>query len=396
MVRSGRPLLLVASALVVALLLGGGLAVKVGAAEGTYRQSVLFAEILGQVLDNYVDPVEARGLLQGAYDGMLASLDPNGAYLSPDEVARWRTESQRNGTTADPGFDILKSGPSFQVISVVPGSAAAEAGVRVGDHVRSIDGVVLRTLSLTQARWMLGGAAGSTVRVELLHADDGFDRASLELARALRKSPRHELLVERGTAVLRLLDLRELPLDKIGRELEHARSRGVERLLLDLRNTAGGDPRDAARVAAAFAGAKPRLELRDRSRRLVESVETEGQPSLWSGSVYVLVNGATAEGSEALALLLHDQAKAKVFGETTFGLGAEPRLFELQDGSGILLSSALWETPDGHSWHESGVAPDEEIRGEGRDFASISADQLQRVLERLEKPAEPEEHPAAA
>lgn len=395
MVRSGRPLLLVASALVVALLLGGGLAVKVGAAEGSYRQSVLFAEILGQVLDNYVDPVEARGLLQGAYDGMLASLDPNGAYLTPDEVARWRTESQRGGTAADPGFDILKSGTSFQVISVVPGSAASESGVRVGDHVRSIDGVVLRNLSLPQARWMLGGTVGSTVHVELMHADDNFDRASLELVRAQRKSPRHELVVEHGTAILRLLELRELPFDKIARELEHARSRGVERLLLDLRNTAGADPRDAARVAAAFAGAKPRLELRDRSRRLVESVETEEQPSLWSGPLFVLVNGATAEGTEALAMLLHDQG-AKVFGETTFGLGAEPRLFELQDGSGILLSSALWETPDGHSWHESGVTPDEEIRGEGRDFASVSADQLQRVLVRIEKPAEPEEHPAAA
>ena len=393
MVQASRSVLLAASGVIVSLLLGGGLVVKVGAAEGSQRQAVLFAEVLSQVMDNYVDPVEADGLLRGAYDGMLASLDPNGAYLPPAEVARWRANSARAGSAGDPGFDVLKSGTSIQVVSVAAGSAAAEAGVRVGDHVRSVDGVVVRTLSLVQARWLIEGAPGSSVHIELLRAGEGFDRVELDLVRALRGAPGYELTVERGTAVLHLRDLRGLPLAELGQELDHARSRRVDRLLIDLRNLAGVHPRDAARVAAAFV-AQPRLELRDRSRRLVELIETEA-PILWNGSLSVLVNRATAEGAEALALLLRDRAGAKIFGETTFGLGAEPTLFELQNGAGLLLSSALWETPDGDSWHERGVAPDEEVRGEGRDFASVSSDQLKRVLERLEATA-PGELPEAA
>ena len=93
--------LFVASVLIVAFLLGGGLFVRVGAAESSYRQAVLFAEVLSLVLDNYVDPVEAQKLLDGAYEGMLAGLDPNGAYLSPDEVAEWKSPEPER--LADPG-----------------------------------------------------------------------------------------------------------------------------------------------------------------------------------------------------------------------------------------------------------------------------------------------------
>ena len=81
-----RSLVLLASIGVVLLLVGGGLVVNVGAAESSYRQAVLFAEVLSQVSDNYVDPIDPAVLLDGAYEGMLAGLDPNGAYLTPGEV----------------------------------------------------------------------------------------------------------------------------------------------------------------------------------------------------------------------------------------------------------------------------------------------------------------------
>ena len=81
-----RTILLLLSLAVVVFLLGGGLAVKVGAGENSYRQVVVFSEILSLVMDNYVDPVDAQELLDGAYEGMLGGLDAHGAYLKPDEV----------------------------------------------------------------------------------------------------------------------------------------------------------------------------------------------------------------------------------------------------------------------------------------------------------------------
>ena len=393
--KISRSLLLIASGLIMALLLGGGLVVKVGAAENSYRQAVLFAEILSQVLDNYVDPVEADALLAGAYDGMLSSLDPNGAFLSPEEVAVWKSQKAQEGETAGPGITVLKGHRSLQVVAVDEGSPAAESELSVGDQIRSVDGTPVRDLSLMQARRMIEGPAGSNVRLEVLHPADGFRREDLELERSPLRPRTYDLAVQHGTAVLKIHDLRTLPMGELADELADVRSRPVETLLFDLRNLASGDPRDAARISVMFAE-EPRLELRDRSGRLVESVTPDKSIDGWTGRLAVLVNGATAEGAEALAMLLGERTDVAIYGQATFGLGAEPNLFELHNGAGLLLSSALWETGTGESWHETGVKPDEEVVGEGRDYAATFADQLERVLEMLEDaPVEEAEREAA-
>jgi carboxyl-terminal processing protease len=381
--KVSRSLLLIASGLIMALLLGGGLVVKVGAAENSYRQAVLFAEILSQVLDNYVDPVEANALLEGAYDGMLSSLDPNGAFLSPEEVVAWKGRQHGREEDAGPGLSVLKGSHSLQVVGVDEGSSAEESGITVGDHIRSVEGKPVRDISLLQARQLISGPAGSTVRLEVLHPKDGFRREEVELERSAARPRSYDLAVQRGTAVLSIHDLRGLPLDELVEELDDVRSRPIETLLLDLRNLAEGSPRDAARLSVLFAE-DPRLELRDRSGRLVESVAPDGDAKGWSGRLAVLVNGATAEGAEALAMLLGERGDVEIYGEKTFGLGAEPNLFELDNGAGLLLSSALWETGAGESWHETGVEPDEKVEGEGKDYATVLESQLEQVLELLE------------
>jgi carboxyl-terminal processing protease len=381
--KISRSLLLAASATVMVFLLGGGLFVRaVGPAEGSYRQAVLFAEILSQVLDNYVEEIEPHGLLEGAYEGMLAGLDANGAFLSQNEVAEWRELSETGAGPADPGIVVLKRGRSLQVVSVVEGSAAADAGVAVGDQIRQVDGVSARDLSLAQARFRMAGQPGTVVRIEMLHPDDGFRREELELERRTRGDRGYTLDVREGTAVLRLTRLSGLSLDDLGKELDDVRSRPVDRLLVDLRNFAGSDPREAAKVAARFVS-HSKLSLRDRDGELVENVEAEPVDPVWDGSIAVLVNGATAEGGEALAILLGESAEIPVYGEKTFGLGAEPGLYPLDDGTALLLSATRWETDEGISWHETGVEPDEEIAGDGSDFEEISASQLEQVLQKM-------------
>jgi carboxyl-terminal processing protease len=397
--KTNRPLLLITSVLVMVFLLGGGLIVKVGAAEGSYRQAVLFAEILSQVLDNYVDPVEADGLLEGAYEGMLGGLDPNGAYLTRAEVVQWKTLIATGDphASASPGVTVLKTGRALQVVAVLDGSSADEAGISVGDQIRLVDDLAVRDLSLAQARHRIAGQPGSMVKLELLHPDDGFRREQVELVRKPRDGQPYELTVAQGTAVLRLLNLHELDLDELSGELGDVRSRPIERLLIDLRNLADADPRDATRVAALFVPAAP-LQLRDRSGELVETIDGEPIERAWTGSIAVLVNGATAEGGEALAMLLGQSSEIPLLGQKTFGLGAEASLFELQDGSALVFSSALWETADGRSWHESGIEPDEEIEGEGEDRVDVAADQLERVLQRLasDRPVQPKPERDAA
>jgi carboxyl-terminal processing protease len=395
MVKPSRPLLLITSGLVVSLLLGGGLALRVGATENSYRQAVRFAEILSLVLENYVDPVEAEGLLRGAYEGMLGGLDPNGAFLDPEEVAEWKDEKESR--TAGPGMHILKLGRTIQVVSVAPDSAAAEAEVRVGDHIRSVDGRLVRDLSLTQTRRLIRGAPGTSVSLELLHPDDGFRREEVELARQSPRGRAYRLNVEQGTAVLVVHDLGRVKPEDLHAELDDVRSRGIDRLLIDLRNFVEGDPRDIDRIAGLFTGGTL-LRLRDRSGRLVETVEGGDGQARWDGFLALLVNGATAGAGEALAALAKASGEGNVYGEATYGLGAEPRLYELEHGYGLLVSASLWETATGDTWNVDGVEPDQIVSAEGRDYDEARAAQLKQVLDLFEARAseEPDEHAEAA
>ena len=176
--KTVRPVLLLVSTAVAMFLIGGGLAVKVGAGENSYRQVVLFSEILSLVMDNYVDPVDSDELLSSAYEGLLGALDANGAYLTREEVAEW--EAGHDGTLAHPGFSVLKAGRAIQVVAVEEGSPAEEVGITVGDQIRAIDERSVRDLSLGQSWRLLTGAPGTSVKLDLLHPADGFRREQVQ------------------------------------------------------------------------------------------------------------------------------------------------------------------------------------------------------------------------
>jgi carboxyl-terminal processing protease len=187
--------------------------------------------------------------------------------------------------------------------------------------------------------------------------------------------------------VLALQDLGRVAVEELAEELDDVRSRGVDRLLIDLRNLADGGPRQVGAYSGLFAEGME-LKLRDRSGRMIETVKGADTGKLWSGAMSVLVNGATAGGAEALALLIQAAGQARIYGEETYGLGAEAELFELEDGSGLLISAAVWETASGERWNVEGVKPDEVVGGEGEDIGTVLEDQLNKVLGILDQPAE--------
>jgi carboxyl-terminal processing protease len=378
-----RSIALLISVVVVLFLLGGGLAAEVGAEESSFHEVVIFSEVLSLVLDNYVDPLDVDRLLHGAYEGMLSGLDAHGAYLTPEEVAEWKN-ARDDRELSDPGISVLRAGHALQVVAVDPGSPAEAAGLTVGDQIRKIDGLPIRELSLDQAWRRIRGAPGSTVRLDVLHSSDGFRREEIEVARGPRTSRPYDLKVERGIAVLRILDPRRISPRALGEELDDVRSRGVGSLLVDLRNVADTDPRGVKPAAAVFASG-PLLLLKDRAGKTLESVESEGAAAPWQGAIAVLVNGATAGSAEAFASLVQSDLGGKVVGEQSYGLGAEPRLYEMDDGSGLLISAAQWETAGGGRWNGEGVEPDEVIHGKGADYEARLADQLEQALEFLER-----------
>ena len=129
---------------------------------------------------------------------------------------------------------------------------------------------------------------------------------------------------------------------------------------------------------------------------MLDTVSNDDTTFNWPGSIAILVNGATAGGAEALAAVARERAATEIFGEETYGLGAEVRLFELSNGAGLLLSGALWSTTGGSSWNVDGVEPDRVVHGEGRDLEEVQDDQLGRVLQLLEDETVSEQRRKAA
>lgn len=380
--KSSRYFLLTASIVLVLAMLGSGMAVRVGAEDGSYRETVQFAEIMSTILEYYVDPVEADVLLLGAYEGMLAGLDSNGAYLTPDELGDWMDYKE---FPAGPGMSVLKVGRTVQVVAVEPDSATADAGIRVGDRLRRLDGRLTRDLSLAQTRRRLRGEVGTEVQVELLRPGSEFETMEFSLVRATAHGRGYSVEVRRGIAVLRVEAPERVDRDALVAELDDIRSRGITQLLLDLRNAAEAGPRDVSQLAACF-GANTVLQLRDTRGRVTDSVEPDDDCRAWDGELALLINGATAGAAEALTQWVRD-ADTLVFGESSYGLGAETTLYELESGAALLVSTARWETPDGEAWNETGIDPDTVVEGEGEDYAEIQQDQLNQVLERLDEKA---------
>jgi len=378
--KLGRSVLLGTSIVLSLAVLGGGIVVKVRAQDNSYKNSVIFAEVMSLVLENYVDSVEGEDLLRGAYEGLLTGLDPNGAYLTSEEVQEWKAGVRDQAV--NPGISVLKLGRMLQIVALDPGSPADEAGLGVGDQIRSVGGRPVTDLSLGQCRRLIEGAPGTSVVLEVVARGEDFEPTDVEVVRAANLGRAYSLELKEGVAVLRINQLSKVALDALSEELDDVRSRGVEQLLIDVRNLADDSPREAVRVASLFA-TSPELVLKDRAGGVLESVEGDPVPDAWPGPVSVLANGATAGGGEAFVQLLQAGRETEFFGESTFGLGAEPKLFELENGAGLLVSFALWQTAGGEGWNDDGVDPDREVRGRGDSFAEAAEDQLSKVLELL-------------
>ena len=201
MKKLGMVILMISGALV-ATLAGSGLFFRVGADDSSFRQVVVFSEVLSLVLDNYVDPVETERLMDGAYEGMLRGLDPHAAYLSPGELTAWN--EPQGDLSADPGLSVLKGFGALQIIDVDPGSPAEEAGLIPGDQIRAIDDVLLRDFSLDQSLRLLRGPAGSAVRLQIVHPRSGFSREMLTLNRIPRRPLPYRLEMSGAVLVLEL------------------------------------------------------------------------------------------------------------------------------------------------------------------------------------------------
>lgn len=347
--------LVVVGALVLGLVIGKGVE-KTGYASESYEELKVFAEVLTQVKKHYVEEVKTNDLVHGAVRGMLKTLDPHSAYMTPEMYKEMRVETK--GEFEGLGIQIGIKEHHVTVIAPIEGTPAHAAGIETGDIILKVDETPTKDLTLMEAVQHMRGPKGTSVTLTV-RREGAPETLSFTIVRDTIKirSVRSRLLDDH-IGYIRITQFQESTPKDLGKELVKLHDEGSQGLILDLRNNPGGLLSSAVGVSEQFL----------KSNTLVVSVKgRDGRKDEYRSSppmdppeypMIVLVNQGSASASEIVAAAMQDWGKAVILGKTTFGKGSVQTILPLSDGSGLRLTTAKYYTPSGESIHSVGVKPD--------------------------------------
>jgi carboxyl-terminal processing protease len=323
-----------------------------------YETLDTFTSILSIVKKNYVDDVNSKDLVIGAINGMLSSLDPHSAYLTPELYKDLQMDTQ--GRFGGLGIEITVRNGVLTVVSPIEDTPAAKAGVKSGDQIIKIEDEFTKDMTLVDAVKKMRGNKGTKITIAIKR-DGVAELLTFNLVRdVIRVQSVRSRVLEEGYGYIRLAQFQE----RTDRDLQKALEKltqekgGLKGLVLDMRNNPGGLLTQAVRVSDMFldSGMIVYTEGRLESQKQKYFAHKEGT---WSNfPIVVLVNGGSASASEIVAGALQDHKRAVILGTKTFGKGSVQTILPLDDNSALRLTTARYFTPKGRSIQATGIAPD--------------------------------------
>jgi carboxyl-terminal processing protease len=346
--------------------------------EAVYRGLSNFTKVLDLIERNYVDKVDSEELTTNAIEGMLKTLDPYSAYLSPERYKE--LEIGTSGEFGGVGMEVAVENGVLKVISPIEGSPADLAGIKPGDVITEIDGKPTQGMVVFEAVKSLRGPKGSKVTITVTRDGEGSKDLTLTRDVIHIKSVKYKLL-DNGIGYVKISQFQENVSDELKdalSKLELENGGSLSGLVLDLRNNPGGLLDEAIKVADQFIDKGLIVSVRGRtSNQSKEYYATKGD-SKRDVSLVVLVNKGSASASEVVAEALQDSKRATIVGTKTFGKGSVQTIIELDDGSGLKLTTAKFYAPSGRSISDVGVTPD--IIVDDNDLPDL---QMKRAVEIL-------------
>jgi carboxyl-terminal processing protease len=332
------------------------------------RALTIFSDVLSLTRQNYVEPIETKTLLQGAYDGMSDALDPFSYYVPASERAAYR--AQLGSGAVGPGIVLARRGGLPYVVAPLPGSPAEKAGVKPGDLIDMIDGKQVRNFPLWKVKASLEGPEGTHVDLVLFRGGEE-KRVPLKVSRAKLTFAPVTTRWESDVAIVRIPSFTRETADAVRQALEEVNRRSISRVILDLRGSIGGEIADAGPSAALFTGKGPIAKVVSRKATL-PSLEVTGE-RLWKGRTVILTDDATGGPSEVFAAALHDRAEGITVGEATVGMAIVQRPIPTESGGTLYMTVARYLSPSGTPLAGHGLAPDDRVivfpgEAEGKDL----------------------------
>jgi carboxyl-terminal processing protease len=327
-----------------------------------WQDARMLADVLERVKHDYVNSVDDHQLLQAAIRGMVSSLDPYSAYLDGDEYDEVKISS--SGQYSGVGIEVSMEDDEVVVVSPLEGSPAAEAGIRPGDIIATIDGVPVNMTTLADTIGRMRGKEGTSVKIGIMREGNAEPlQFTLKRSRVELRSVKSELL-EPGMGYVRISQFSEKTSDNLDAALNDLRRRNgapLKGLVLDLRNNPGGVLEAAVSVSDAFLDAGVIVTAKGRTPESKFEMDATPGDALNGAPIVVLINGGSASAAEIVAGALKDNHRAKLMGRTTFGKGSVQTVIPLSGDRAIKLTTSLYYTPSGISINHRGIAPDIEL-----------------------------------
>jgi carboxyl-terminal processing protease len=363
------------TAILTALVLAGA-AAALPRKYSPYHKLDIFTRVLSYIENNYVEEVSQEDLVYGAVKGMVKSLDPHSAFLSPEEYRDMKVETE--GEFGGVGIEVELRDGKLVIIAPIQGSPAQKAGILSGDKVIAIDGQAVATMGINDAVHKMRGQRGT--RVKLTVERQGWPAPrDLEVVRdIIRTVAVTSRMLEPGYGYLALKQFNE----RVARQLEE-QLEGLEKqsggklrgLVLDLRGNPGGLFDQSVRVADTFLDRGTIVRTVGKNGKILDEERAHPRGAHVGFPMIVLVNGGSASASEIVAGALQDHGRAVIMGTQTFGKGSVQTLIEFpQDGSALKLTIARYYTPKGRSIQERGITPDVVVEQLKLDAARPKAD----------------------
>ena len=332
-----------------------------------YNKIDLFGEVLEKINKEYVDEINQSESMDSAINGLLQSLDPYSAYMSPEIFNEMQTET--SGEFGGLGIEVSMESGVVKVISPIDDTPASRAGIKAGDYIVKINDIQVQGKSLSEAVDLMRGPVGSGI--ELTIRRRGEKKAlTFNIVREVIqiKSVKADLL-EKNIGYIRLTSFNENSGKQIKKEInKFEENKNVNAYILDLRNNPGVLLSQAIKFSDFFlndgeiVSTKSRKSSENRKWFAKKGDLTNGK------TIVVLINYGSASASEIVAGALKDHKRAILLGENSYGKGSVQSIIPLKNDGAIRLTVAKYYLPSGKSISEVGVSPDIEVDEETDDF----------------------------
>ena len=334
-----------------------------------YEKIDLFGEVLENIQKDYVDEVDQGEMMDSAINGVLQSLDPYSAYMSPELFREMQTDTR--GEFGGLGIEIGMESGVVKVISPIDDTPAARAGIKAGDYIVKIGEEQVQGKSLLEAVKLMRGPVGTSINltVRRKNVKKPLEFKIVRKIIEVQSVSSNTIGKEKNLGYIRLKSFNENSdkqfLKSVKRFEKNSKIKGY---VLDLRNNPGGLLTQAINITDFFledgeiVSTKGRKVSETRKFFARKGDEIKGKP------LVVLINNGSASASEIFAGALKDHKRAIILGENSYGKGSVQSIIPLRNGGGIRLTISKYYLPSGKSISEVGVTPDILVEEEGDDF----------------------------